>query len=51
MSSRASRTDEVEVLAAELSRRAIVAVREAVKASPRADLPGLLAELERVRAR
>ncbi len=36
--------------AEELSRRAILAVREAVKAVPRAKLPGLLAELERVRA-
>ncbi len=51
MSSRESRTVQVEGVApAELSRRAIGAVREAVKASPRADLPGLLAELERVRA-
>lgn len=36
--------------AADLSRRAVDAVREAVKAIPRAKLPDLLAELERVRA-
>lgn len=49
--SNSSRAAQVEgVTPADLSRRAIGAVREAVKASPRADLPGLLAELERVRA-
>ncbi len=36
--------------AAELSRKAVEAVREAVKASPRESLPALLGELEAVRA-